>query len=211
MRTLFVTALVALAAAAPASAGQVRTLQQVYAINQARSVRIEFDAGELRIEAVPGSKLRANVEASCRHDDDECLERAERVRLAGSFEGQTFVLRVQGVPKLSHRGLELGAVFQVPRDLPLDVKMGAGDLEIRDLAEDVDVELGVGEVNLHLRNGDVGSVRMHVGVGDATLRQDGHTVEGSGWLGKKLHWTGGSGDGRVTVELGVGDAEVTLR
>ena len=56
----------------------------------------------------------------------------------------------------------------------------------------------------------VRSVRLGVGIGEATLSVSGRSIEGSGWLGQKVRWGEGDGPSRVAVSLGVGELDVTL-
>jgi hypothetical protein len=74
----------------------------------------------------------------------------------------------------------------------------------------VRVELGVGDVNVLMRESDVNSVHLTVGVGDATLRHPGHAQAVSGLLGRKVRWSDGTGPAHVNVDLGVGDIDVRL-
>ena len=46
---------------------------------------------------------------------------------------------------------------------------------------------------------DVRSVRLGVGIGEASLSVAGRSIEGSGWLGHKVRWGEGTGASRVAV------------
>lgn len=45
---------------------------------------------------------------------------------------------------------------------------------------------------------------------DANLLAGGHSIEGSGFVGKELDWTKGSGKAEVEIDCGVGEARVRL-
>ena len=215
MRRLRPLALVALVAsvafAAPALARDVRTLEQVYSLDKAREVRIEIGAGRLRISPTADRKLRASLTVQCHPWDNGCERRAKQLELSGGYQGDTFVLKVEGLPKMNTHGLSVDAVLQVPRALALAIEMGAGQVNVHDLEKNVRVDVGVGEVSVDMMDARVGSVAMDVGLGDARLRRGGNRIEGQGWLSKTLHWSDGAGSSRVSVHIGVGDAAVELK
>jgi hypothetical protein len=56
----------------------------------------------------------------------------------------------------------------------------------------------------------VDEVHLDTGVGDAHLLAGGQSIEGSGFVGKSLDWTKGSGKAEVEIDCGVGEARVRL-
>ena len=56
----------------------------------------------------------------------------------------------------------------------------------------------------------VGEVSVDTGVGEATLYADGRHVEGKGFVGKSLNWSKGRGKAAITVDCGVGEADIRL-
>jgi len=203
--------LVTFASAAPTRADDVRTFEQVYTLDKADGARIEIGAGTLRIEPARDHKLRATVTLQCQHVDTGCARRAKNISLEGGYLGRQFVLKLEGLPKMNTRGLSANAVIQVPRELDVELVVGAGQVVVHDLEKDVRVDLGVGEVSVDMRDARVGSVAMDIGLGDARLRRRDHDIDSHGWLSKSVDWTGGAGPGRVHVHIGVGDAEVSLK
>jgi hypothetical protein len=200
-----------LAVAAPASAYDIRTIDQVYALDKAEDVRIELGAGTLRIEPSPDHKLRATVTVECRHMSSSCRRRAKRVELEGGYEDGAFLLKFEGLPRMNNHGLSVNAILQVPRDLDLAVDVGAGEVNVHDIEKNVRVDLGVGQVNVDMRDAHVGSVALDIGLGDARLHRMKEQIEGHGWLSKSLEWEDGTGRSRVRVHIGVGDADVALK
>lgn len=156
-----------------------------------RSAQREVDTATLRADVV-GRELRLEV----RSDDDD-------------------------------RRFEERWTIRVPRRLALDLESGVGDVEIRDVAGGIDLEIGVGDASVEAVGGDVsvevgvgevgvrgiadayGRVECEGGVGDARLLVRGERVESEGLVGHSAEWRG-DGPDEINVEVGVGDAEVTL-
>lgn len=212
MRILLLSAIAALALSAPANADdrRVRDLNGSYATAGIRRVELRLPPGEIRIEPSTDGRLRAELGVFCAFDGDRCEERADRLSLETEVEGNTLELRVEGMPAVNLRGLNVRGRVLVPRGATLLVDMPAGELVIRGVEEDLDVDVGAGDVTISLRERHVRSVRVGVGIGDASLSVAGRSIEGSGWLGHKVRWGEGPGSSRVAVSLGVGDVEVRI-
>ena len=74
---------------------------------------------------------------------------------------------------------------------------GRGSVAAAGLSGDVEIHMGIGDVEIGAPENSMRSVEARVGIGDATLRHDGKQVEGSGFIAQKLRWSHGSGRGRV--------------
>jgi hypothetical protein len=212
MKTLLLSALAALALTASAQADdrRIRDLTGSYPAAAARRIALDLPPGEIRIEPSPDGRLRVELGVYCALDGEHCDERAEGLSLATEVDGNTLRLKVEGMPTVNVRGLNLRGRILVPRATTLDVDLPAGELKIRGIEADLDVDVGAGEITIELRERDVRSVRVGVGIGEASLSVGGHTIEGSGWLGHRVRWGEGSGSSRVAVNLGVGEVHVGL-
>ena len=212
MKTLLLTTLAALTMTAPTRADdrRIRDLTGSYPAATARRIALDLPPGEIRIEPSPDGRLRVELGVYCAFDGERCDERAAKLSLATEVDGNTLRFRVDGMPAVNARGLNLRGRIQVPRATTLEVNLGAGELKIRGIEGDLDVDVGAGEIEIDLRERDVRSVRVGVGIGEATLSVSGHTIEGSGWLGHRVRWGEGSGPSRIAVNLGVGEVHVGL-
>jgi hypothetical protein len=130
--------------------------------------------------------------------------------LESSRQGNTLEVRVEGLRTLSALGVNVHGRVLVPHGRSLEVDLPAGELVIRGVRGDLDVDVGAGEVAIALREDDVRSVRLGVGIGEASLSVAGRNIEGSGWLGHKVRWGEGTGPARVEIRLGVGELDVDL-
>jgi len=212
MRGLLWAGLAVLILAGPAAADDhlLRTLTRDVVTRGAERVELRLTPGTIRIEPSPDGRLHAELGVYCSFDRQRCEEKAERLSLESSLVGNTLELRVEGMPSVSALGLNLRGRIQVPRGKALEVDFPAGELTIRGLEADLNVDAGAGEVTIVLREHDVRSVRLGVGIGEATLSVAGRSIEGSGWLGQKVRWGEGDGPSRVAVSLGVGELDVRL-
>jgi hypothetical protein len=174
-------------------------------------VELRLPPGTVRIEPSTDGRLHVELGIHCSFDDERCEERAEQLTLETSRRGNSLEVSVDGMSNLSSLRLHVRGRILVPQGKPLEVDFPAGELTISGLRADLNVDAGAGEVTIVLREGDVRSVRLGVGIGEASLSVAGRSIEGSGWLGHKVRWGEGSGASRVAVNLGVGELDVSLR
>jgi len=212
MKTLLLSALAAVALAAPTSADdhRIRELTGSYPTAGMHRIELKLPPGEISIEPSPDGRLRVELGVFCAFDESGCKELAGRLSLDSETGGSTLTLRVDGMPTMNLRGLNVRGRVLVPRGTTLEVDLPAGELKVRGMEGDLEVDVGAGDVEITLRERDVRSVRVGVGIGEASLSVAGRSIEGSGWLGHRVRWGEGPGPSRVAVSLGVGDVEVRL-
>ena len=88
--------------------------------------------------------------------------------------------------------------------------MGVGEVRVEIDATDLNVELGVGEVNIEAPLASVGRVNLNVGVGDADIRGGEIIDSDSAFISRRIR-AEGNGTYPLEVDLGVGDINVRLR
>jgi hypothetical protein len=212
-RPLLLAAAAALALTLPAVADEsvrVRTLTGDFATAGVRRVELRLPPGAVRIEAAPDDRLRVELDVHCEWDDRRCEERAKRLSLESHRAGNSLEARIEGMTPLSAIRMNVRGRVLVPAGKALEVDFPAGELRIRGVRGDLTVDAGAGEVAIVLSEADVRSVRLGVGIGEASLSVAGRSIEGSGWLGQKVRWGDGAGPARVAVQLGVGELAVRL-
>ena len=201
-----------IALAAPASAGETLQAQtKAWSVTPDTRLHFEFPVGGLRVEATDDSKVRLELMVKCKNSDrDRCERFASRLRLDVDQDANDLRVKVEGYPKFGNHDINLQGVLLVPRSLEVKLEMGVGDLEIDGLAGDLEIELGVGEADLTLDSADYRTADIEVGVGDASLKASGKRRSSSGFLGRTVRWTEGSGPSRARLHIGVGDASVRM-
>ena len=103
-------------------------------------------------------------------------------------------------------------LVEVPDSARLDriiVQMGVGKVELEINDTELDVKLGVGDINVEAPEDSVGRIDLNVGVGDATLRGGDIINNDSVFITKRIRGEG-NGSNDIEVDLGVGDADIRL-
>ena len=103
-------------------------------------------------------------------------------------------------------------LVEVPDSARLDriiVQMGVGKVELEINDTELDVKLGVGDINVEAPEDSVGRIDLNVGVGDATLRGGDIINNDSVFITKSIRGEG-NGSNDIEVDLGVGDADIRL-
>lgn len=200
-----------LCAALPADAKEVvRSFQKELPAGNYDGIHIDIPVGELAIEAGDAREVQVKVELVCDKQTSRCLEAAKDVRFVYSVEDGRLRFQMKDWPKAGTKNLHARARFSVPKDLVLRAELGVGELTIQGVENDLQVDLGVGEVRVTLPEAAVGSVNLDAGIGEASLRAVGRRYESSGLFVRAVDWSQGKGKARVSVDLGVGEINVTL-
>ncbi|HEV8579228.1 MAG TPA: hypothetical protein VGX68_09100 [Thermoanaerobaculia bacterium] len=208
--TLFATAL--LMATSAGAAEIVRSFRQQVPVGNVDEISLEFPVGEVRIEAWESSQIDLDVKLACNHQaTSRCREAAKGVRLIYNTSGDRFRVEIKNWPKFSTKGLHVQARINVPRELPLRAELGVGELTVTGTANNLTVDLGVGEINITLPKEAIGSVDLDTGVGEANLVAAGRRYQSAGLIARELRWNKGTGQARVTADCGVGEIDVALK
>lgn len=208
--TLPLLALLLAAVPAVASAA-TRTMDQDIDLGGASALQVKAPVADLEVVGDGGETVRVHVRLSCSSTAGRrCADAAERVSLKTRHDGPWLVLEVQDFPKFSNHGLSADVHVTMPRALRFHTNIGVGDVRIEQLENDIEVDTGVGDVDLTLPASKVRKVELDTGVGDAELSVAGGTTEGTGLVGKHLDWSQEGGVAHVEVDSGVGDVKVRL-
>ncbi|HYG63579.1 MAG TPA: hypothetical protein VEL74_13440 [Thermoanaerobaculia bacterium] len=196
----------------PLSADEtIRTLNERYAAGDVKSLYLDVPVGEVVVQGGGASQVTVEVELECDSDRSRCAELAKAVRLQGGKKGDRLQVELDNWPKGNGQGLQANVRVTMPRDLALQTDLGVGELRISGIEQDVNADVGVGEVSVTMPESAVRSVNLDSGVGDATLRTSEKRIQGSGMVGKELKWNKGTGSADVRVDCGVGEIGVSLQ
>jgi len=157
-------------------------------------ISLHLRSGDVRVVGKEGNQISVRVEA-------RDMERAREVKVYFERFENSAELRVSGGPKDN-----LQIIVEVPKNTGLFVRMPAGQLEIRDVTGDKDVQLHAGDLILHV--GDPADY-SHV---DASVTSGGLEAppfhEDHGGLFRSFQK---SGNGRYRLHAHVGAGDLTLR
>src|SRR6185503_15127457 len=105
--------------------------------------------------------------------------------------------KFKGIPKTESHGLQVSARLLVPRALATRIEMGVGELKVREMHGQLDLDLGVGEVDVRGPEHAYRSARAETGVGDASVRTRAGQVRDRGFIGRSALWDDGAGAGAI--------------
>ena len=204
--------LLAVLCAVPAMASTYRTLEAEATLAADGEVQLEIPVAELTVEGTDGDRVELELEIDCR--SDACRRKAERIRIDQRGDGDRAHFEIDGYPSNMGSKPDLTLRVRMPRDRHLSLELGVGEVEISGIDGNLEIEVGVGDVDLDLDESAVRSVDLAVGVGDAELdlpSRYSSNESGFLFLGQERSWDDGPGRANVDLEVGVGDATVTVR
>ena len=209
-RVLF---LFALLVAATAAAHSDRALDSSKPATGVKEVVLEVGVGDVEVIADESAMITAHVEIERKggafwgfrssRGEIEALEIDSRV------EGHTMTLRLR--PESRHnRHYSENWTVRLPAHCAVKIEQGVGNVVVRDVAGDLDVELGVGDIEIDGLYASFGRISAECGVGDVTVRTPEKRERGEGFVGHEVR-TKGIGSAKLNAEAGVGDVTIRLR
>ena len=207
----YLTGMLTVFLACPLVAGDtVRTMKGQHTLEAGQRLRLDIPVAEVSIEGSNREDVVIETRIECGRSSRKCRERAEDIRFDSRSSRNFLDLTLEGFPKNTNQGPSIEIRIVQPRFLPIEVDLGVGKLEIFDVEADLRVDLGVGGVEISMSREAIASVDIEVGIGDAELHPRVDHVDRSGFLGSDLSWRGGSGESEIVIEVGVGDVEIEL-
>jgi hypothetical protein len=208
-----------------------RTLTESMPAQGIDRVRIESGVGDVDIHATDTERIEVAVILTARRGGIfSSMKKAERdveeAALSSELVGNRLYLEVDSttgderfeeqwsveLPADTEVELEIGlgdvAVDGLER--VLEVELGVGNVVVLDAAGELLIEVGVGDVDIQGEARRFGDVSASGGVGDAKIKVSGERITSEGFVGHSAAWQG-DGPGRIEVEIGVGEAAITLR
>ncbi|HEV3330907.1 MAG TPA: toast rack family protein [Bryobacteraceae bacterium] len=214
LRWVLLAGVVSLAGCEIQAPGPVRRESQYIDRDDSTRVRVDLEmgAGNLRVRSGAGKLLRADFIYNVPSWRPEV-----RYTTAAGHGNLSVRQPGSGHPNLGHTEYEWD--LELSREVPLDMRVhfGAGEarLNLADLSlRDVDVEMGVGELDLDLRGDPQHSydVRIRGGVGEATVRLPsdvGISADVQGGIGE-IHAPGFHREGRRYFNDAYSRAKTTI-
>jgi DUF4097 and DUF4098 domain-containing protein YvlB len=173
------------------------SVQRVVAVGAAPSLEITNFAGSVRIRTAEGGEIRIEAtKKASRHSE------LHRIDVDVSERDGTVVVRTRKSANLDKASVELD--ITAPVDTRLDLKTGAGTVDVRGLAGDMEVDTGAGTVIIRDTSG---RVRAQSGAGTVEVRDASGPAEigvGAGTIDYE-----GELEGDSTFSTGLG--EIILR
>ena len=152
-----------LATANASFATELATEPHVFPVTAKHRVHLEFPVGELRVIPSDEARVRFDLRVRCKgRSDDRCEELANRLVLESDDTGGTLHLKLEKHPKWHTKGLTVIGELHVPRALAVDVEMGVGELDIEGLDIDADAVAQLLAVDEEALKGELPQVEEHL-------------------------------------------------
>ena len=177
MRGRLLAILAALVALQPAAAAAKDFSQRVPAEPDGE-LRVELDAGSVVLESHERDEVRVDALAAglgARRLDFELESRDDRVVLRGRGSGGW-------LPSLIGGGPHVRVHIRVPREFSVDIRTGAGEIEVEDLEGDVRLRTSGGRIHLQRIEGEIraetsgGGIEAEAIAGELRVRTSGGAI-----------------------------------
>jgi len=187
-----------------AAAASSKRIQQRIDAEDLVHVDFEISIAQMDIEVYDGDVLELDLVIEA--DRDWWIfgrKDIDNVELEVDRNGEQLKLR------LDDNDIQQEWVVRLPAHLAVSMDLGVGEVEFTDFANDLNLELGVGSMQLNVAdNVDFESIHLNAGVGDTSVRSfDNGSDSERSFVGADS-WYHGDGEFVVEVEVGVGDARV---
>jgi hypothetical protein len=230
MKKLVIALMLVAASGVAAEAASERKLTDSFPAESVDRVHIQVGVGSVEIESHDSDRIEIAVQLTARRGGIfSSMKEAERdvedAELTLEMVGTRLYLDVDSgagderyeeqwtvlLPGKLQVELELGLgdVTASGLERVLEVEIGVGDVMVHDAAGNLIIEVGVGDVDISGQTDRFGDVSASGGVGDAKIKVDGKRISSEGFVGHSATWVG-DGPGRIEVEVGVGEAVITL-
>ncbi|MBT1443333.1 hypothetical protein KJI95_02160 [Shewanella sp. JM162201] len=96
----------------------------------------------------------------------------------------------------------------LPAEAKVKIDMGVGQITATGLDNSVDIDLGVGEVNVS-HSHEYADISLHSGVGEVSYTVNGTEIDVERAMVSQSYQASARGDGALSVDVGVGEVEIT--
>lgn len=198
-------------ATAPAGADdlEVRTVEQTVYPGSATKLHLNVGFGQVQVTGSDGRDVEIEAIFTCGRDDLEtCRRRAERIVIRPRVRGEVLRVGLKKTPRGRLGGIKTHLRLKVPRDLALEVDVSSGGVYVGGMRSHVEIDSGVGDVDLVHERDLAASVKARIGVGRGDLWLSEGRIEASG-VPRSLSWVG-AGSAVISVVSGTGDVAIRL-
>ncbi len=206
MRQLsLISALVMALSATTAMAEDVKVLEKVIDAKSFSKLVLEVPVGEINIKAAKGSDISLVVELE---PDEDWLGRSSDLsdaQISVKENGTTLKLKVD---LDDDDDIEQNWTVTMPAEMAASFNLGVGSVEVDDLVSDINVDVGVGEVDISVNTSLYESIKLDAGVGDTSIKGGKGRYERDQVLVTSSSQLHGEGKKELEANVGVGDIEV---
>lgn len=175
-----------------------------YSVDLTGIDEIEFHAGVGSMRILPGTGTEVKLVLEIEAGKQGWFRRTPDV---ARVELQQWVTGSRLLLEQSEKNTSTTWTIELPPVARTAIQMGVGEIRAELGATALDVELGVGSVDLTLPRASLGDVELSAGVGEATLRGLANRHSERSFVSQEVR---GRGEGALDarVQVGVGDIDV---
>lgn len=201
--TLLPCIALALSGGALAADGEDHVVREYsFPLTDIEEIEIHASVGQMRIMPSEGNEIRLVLEIES--NDNGWFDRSRDVsdvELESDVRGKRLVLRQTEDETTTEWTVQMPAVART------SIEMGVGEIDAQFGPTELDIDMGVGDVEVSLPESSTGEIDLATGVGEVKLR-GAHDVENDrAFVSHDVH---GSGDGDMDARIDVGVGEVRL-
>ena len=206
MRQLrLISALVMTLSATQVMAEDVKVLEKVIDAKNFSKLVLEVPVGEINVKTSKGSDISLVVELQ---PDEDWLGRSSDLsdaQISVRDTGSTLKLKVD---LEDDDDVEQTWTVTMPAEMAASFNLGVGSVEIDDLVSDINVDVGVGEVDISVNTSLYDSIKLDAGVGDTSIKGGKGRYQRDQVLVTSSSQLQGEGKKELEANVGVGDIEV---
>ena len=184
-------------------------------VSNAQSISLDIPAGKLVVQGVKGSKLQAEVKATCK--DKKAEDPAACQALLNALNWSKKVdknaeIALMPTKITDYEDITVEVKITVPENKPLNVKLAAGELQINGTSACLTAEVNAGNLVINLKEAQLASALLKSKVGDVSLTTTtGEKISGDRAMlvGADLNWKG-KGSCHLKANLLAGEAQLIL-
>ena len=196
--------------ATPLAADEVKRTIDDIPTQGHRLLGIHLPVGNVLLEPGDGDDIALAMAVNCSSSSSSCRKKAEELDIITHNQADRLLLKIGGLTQGKIAGLTIDLHLRVPRAMAVEMNIGTGNVAVRYFAQDLEVDVGVGDVEATLSRTAVQSLELDTGIGSIRLDLEDQTLRGAGLVGSHLDWSQGQAGGAVEVDCGVGDIDITL-
>ncbi|MGI9278286.1 MAG: hypothetical protein ACR2PX_01455 [Endozoicomonas sp.] len=191
-------------AASALLAGETRQLSTEIEVSPSTIAMLDVRVGNIDIRPSKDNNIHIDIKIS--ESEEWFSDNIQNAELAIKEKDDRIMIRVGPEGK----EYEENWTVYLPAVKKLDLDVGVGEADIEDINTDMNVDVGVGTIQIRGNQQDFSKIKVESGIGDTRIKaEDGKNFSERHLVGGTSFWEG-SGQHSIQADVGVGDASIRL-
>ena len=206
---LFTLATLCTLTSTAAFAKDSKTINQTIDVTQGQMIRLDVPVGTIRIDTCQCDQISLQVKVEPKDSDWSFFSSSDvnvdEAQLDINTDSQGIKLSI------NEEDTKQKWTLTVPQMSALDVELGVGEVDVNAFNHSIEVDLGVGSVSVDVNRQNYSSIELETGVGDTGVHGfDGKVENSRAMVSSSSRYTS-NGEHQITIDVGVGEAQVSFR